>query len=118
MGKFDKNSACEYCKNEMTASYRSKRFCSDKCRIYFRRENVKLNVPKTIKSVSVLENIVTEVPSKKELKNDEIFIEIQRIKSEVIQKERDKYLGRKSWKSEQDAKIKELMSKLITEGKM
>jgi len=85
MGKFDKNSACEYCKNEMTASYRSKRFCSDKCRIYFRRENVKLNVPKTIqkttqKTVQTITDIqrnvtgiVTELPVNKELSKSEMF---------------------------------------------
>jgi len=47
MGVFDKNIVCEYCKKEMVASYRSKRFCSDKCRVYFRRGNVKSNVSKT-----------------------------------------------------------------------
>ena len=73
MGKFDKNSACEYCENEMTASYRSKRFCSDKCRIYFRRENVKLNVPKTLQSVTNSKKIVTELPVNKELSKGEIL---------------------------------------------
>jgi len=77
MGKFDKNSACEYCKNEMTASYRSKRFCSDKCRIYFRRENVKLDVQKTVQAVPdihrIVTGIVTELPINKELSKKEMF---------------------------------------------
>jgi hypothetical protein len=74
MGVFDKNIVCEYCKKEMIASYRSKRFCSDKCRIYFRRENVKLNVSKT--KQPVVTNIPkkeTDVPVQKELTKAEIF---------------------------------------------
>jgi hypothetical protein len=42
VGKFDKNAACAYCEKEMVSINRNKKFCSDKCRIYFRRENVKL----------------------------------------------------------------------------
>ena len=38
MGVFDKNIICEYCKKDMIASYRNKRFCSDKCRVYFGRD--------------------------------------------------------------------------------
>lgn len=40
MGKFDKKDICGYCGKKMDAKYRSKRFCSDKCRVYFSRENV------------------------------------------------------------------------------
>lgn len=81
MGVFDKNIVCEYCKKEMVASYRSKRFCSDKCRIYFRRKNVKLNVPKTKKldvhkSVQKVTNIQKndiDVLVQKELTMGELF---------------------------------------------
>lgn len=38
--KFEKNKNCEYCGKDLKAKYRSKRFCNDKCRIYFNRENV------------------------------------------------------------------------------
>lgn len=41
MGKFDKNKNCLYCEVEMEAVYRSKMFCSDKCRVYYNRENPK-----------------------------------------------------------------------------
>ena len=37
--KFDKKTLCLYCKKEMQSKYRSKKFCSDKCRVYFSREN-------------------------------------------------------------------------------
>lgn len=36
--KFEKNTNCEYCGKALDAKYRSKRFCDDKCRIYFKRE--------------------------------------------------------------------------------
>lgn len=42
VGKFDKNTVCAYCENDMISINKNKRFCSDKCRIYSRRENVKL----------------------------------------------------------------------------
>ena len=38
-GKLDKNTNCEYCGKDLEAKYRSKRFCDDKCRVYFNREN-------------------------------------------------------------------------------
>lgn len=38
MGKFDKKEVCEYCNEKMEAKYRSKRFCSPKCRVYWNRE--------------------------------------------------------------------------------
>ena len=38
--KFEKNKNCEYCGKDLKAKYRSKRFCNDKCRIYYNRENV------------------------------------------------------------------------------
>jgi len=36
--KFKKETNCRYCGKEMEAKYRSKKFCSDKCRVYFGRE--------------------------------------------------------------------------------
>jgi wobble nucleotide-excising tRNase len=70
MSKLDKNSVCEYCQNEMIASYRSKRFCSGKCRVYFGRENVKFNVQKTVTNI---EKVVTEVPVDKELNKADMW---------------------------------------------
>jgi len=52
---------CAYCESPMTPKYRNKRFCSDKCRVYFGRENkadlgqqgeTEVNVPDTTKEVS------------------------------------------------------------------
>ena len=37
--KFKLNTSCKYCEKPMDAKYRSKRFCSPKCRVYFGREN-------------------------------------------------------------------------------
>ncbi len=37
--KFEKRKNCLYCEKEMDAVYRNKKFCSDKCRVYFGREN-------------------------------------------------------------------------------
>lgn len=39
--KFKKNTNCAYCETEMEALYRSKRFCSDKCRVYYNRDEKK-----------------------------------------------------------------------------
>lgn len=39
MDKFDKKEACEYCGKKMEAKQRNKKFCSDKCRVYWNREN-------------------------------------------------------------------------------
>jgi hypothetical protein len=36
--KFEKNTNCAYCNKPLDAKYRTKRFCDDKCRIYFNRE--------------------------------------------------------------------------------
>lgn len=42
---FKKKTVCDYCKEEMNAKYRNKKFCSDKCRVYRNRE-VKYNAIK------------------------------------------------------------------------
>ena len=81
MSKLDKNSVCEYCQNEMVASYRSKRFCSGKCRVYFGRENVKFNVhknkepivQKSVQTVTKIQRNETDVPIQKELSMGELF---------------------------------------------
>lgn len=39
MGKFEKNTICKYCGGELNAKNRNKKFCSDKCRVYYNREN-------------------------------------------------------------------------------
>ena len=65
----------------MTASYRSKRFCSDKCRVYFRRENVQfikqktgqIDVQKTVHKVTKIEKKVTDVSIQKEISMGELF---------------------------------------------
>lgn len=110
--KFQKRNKCEYCEAEMEAKYRNKRFCSPKCRVYFNRENVQL-ILKNNKQIQNIENIVPELPNEKEIKNDEILKEIQKIRNETIPKERDKPMGRKVWENEQKARINELMSKLV-----
>jgi hypothetical protein len=47
MGKFDKKDTCEYCEENMQPVNRNKRFCSDKCRVYFNRENKhEVEIPK------------------------------------------------------------------------
>lgn len=47
--KFKKETHCKYCEKGMDAVYRSKRFCSARCRVYYSRENkvapVKPNKP-------------------------------------------------------------------------
>lgn len=39
--KFAKRDSCLYCEKQMEAVYRNKKFCSDKCRTYWNRENKK-----------------------------------------------------------------------------
>jgi hypothetical protein len=45
MGKFDKKDSCEYCEEKMDSKYRNKRFCSDRCRVYWNREDKKKSPP-------------------------------------------------------------------------
>jgi len=42
--KFKKSDKCLYCENQMDAVYRNKRFCSNKCRVYWNREKPKVEV--------------------------------------------------------------------------
>lgn len=42
--KFDKKTNCDYCDKPLDAKYRSKRFCDDKCRIYWNRGNAKTRI--------------------------------------------------------------------------
>ena len=49
MGKFDKKETCEYCNEKMESKNRNKRFCSDKCRVYWNRENKKRKPTAVIK---------------------------------------------------------------------
>ena len=44
IGKFDKKENCQYCEEKMVAKYRNKRFCSQKCRVYWNRENKKISL--------------------------------------------------------------------------
>lgn len=63
--KFAKNTHCLYCEEIMEAKYRNKKFCSDKCRIYFNREK-KINESLTVKAEDVFkpENFRLAVPKK------------------------------------------------------
>ena len=61
--KFAKKEACEYCGNQMDAKYRNKRFCSDKCRTYFNRENPKVKVI-NMNSNSEQKKPITDKPPK------------------------------------------------------
>jgi hypothetical protein len=72
MGKFDKKERCEYCEEKMVALNRNKRFCSAKCRVYFNRENAQL-ILRNAGEVTNIQNIVTEVPSKKEMTKAELL---------------------------------------------
>ena len=75
MGVFDKNIVCEYCKKEMVASYRSKRFCSDKCRVYSRRGNntPEPKQPEETQLVTNSKKSVTDAPVQKEVSKAEMF---------------------------------------------
>ena len=74
MGKFDKKERCEYCEEKMVALNRNKRFCSDKCRVYFNRENAKAVLNKNEKKEIVKkQNIIPKVPIKKEMTKAEIL---------------------------------------------
>jgi hypothetical protein len=73
MGKFDKNTNCFYCQKEMISKNRNKKFCSDKCRVYFRRENVQLIAKKTGQNLSQVSTKIATEPPIKELTKAEIF---------------------------------------------
>lgn len=63
--KFKKNTNCEYCEKEMEAKYRNKRFCSDKCRTYWNREQKVSNPTKDAKKPPVSRNEPQERPKTK-----------------------------------------------------
>ena len=56
--KFEKRSNCDYCGEKMESKYRSKRFCSDMCRVYFNRENKGNNPPIEVKDFTKPTNVV------------------------------------------------------------
>ena len=85
MNKFDKHTHCEYCEEEMVSKNRNKRFCSDKCRTYYNRENKKpTKKPQEIKEnkiktplntynkkpeINDLKKLIAQPPSKNWLNN-------------------------------------------------
>lgn len=54
--KFTKRTTCEYCEKAMEAEYRNKRFCSDKCRVYWNRENPKVKVVDFTKPTNIIKS--------------------------------------------------------------
>ena len=72
MGKFDKNSTCGYCGEEMVSVNRNKKFCSDKCRVYYRRGNVKFTAGKTGQD-SQQKSVESVTSSPKQLTKAEMF---------------------------------------------
>ena len=111
MGKFDKKTVCEYCEGEMKSTYRNKRFCSDKCRVYFNREKHKVNIKKSElkKEVEIIEDNYVDINKER---RENILALIELIKSTPIPKERNTPAGRISWKFDIEQKIKPLKEKL------
>lgn len=75
--KFAKREHCLYCEKKMEAKNRNKKFCSDKCRVYFGREKSKdiLNdissvIIKAKPSIILVEKIEVKKTEKVEVKND------------------------------------------------
>lgn len=50
--KFKKRTTCEYCGKPMEAKNRNKRFCTDKCRTYFRRDSKLIFTKPQVKAVA------------------------------------------------------------------
>lgn len=65
--KFDKQVKCGYCEKEMTSIYRSKKFCSSKCRVYFNREKKSLNITNAL--MTTKENVIESVDKAKKINN-------------------------------------------------
>lgn len=59
--KFAKRTNCLYCGKEMESEYRSKKFCTDKCRVYFNRETPKIKIQDLTTPTNVVKPI-TELP--------------------------------------------------------
>lgn len=75
MNKFEKRTVCEYCEGALEAKNRNKRFCSDKCRVYFGRENKKQPTkPQPLKSQSPTTENKGELTSFERLRNQRLGI--------------------------------------------
>ena len=86
--KFKKDTNCKYCGQEMEAKYRSKKFCSNKCRVYFNREFKRgtINLPKVGEVIQnkmpVVDNtpfVVTEIKQH----NHSLTLTVKPIKEEI-----------------------------------
>ncbi len=60
MSKFEKRVVCEYCEEKMESTNRNKRFCSDKCRVYWNRENLKNKIEPPPRETPKPENKIKE----------------------------------------------------------
>lgn len=97
--KFEKRKICEYCESEMEAINRNKKFCSDKCRVYWNREHPKVISFKTVTQGK--SSKPTEKPKEdnsQSAPNDELLtkyqneLELLKDKTSQIAKDRRKWL--------------------------
>ena len=100
-----KNENCQYCNTKMESVRTRKRFCSDKCRVYYSRDK------KPVDEVYIPD--VKEVPKPTKKTNDEIEQKIREILLEKIPTERNNtLLGRKVWATDQKNRIDKLRNGL------
>jgi len=66
--KFEKRDTCEYCNSKMDSKYRSKRFCSPKCRVYFARDDKPMQTEPETTNKSAPYNPVDRIKKLQEIK--------------------------------------------------
>jgi hypothetical protein len=93
--KLDKRTNCEYCDKPLDAKYRSKRFCDDKCRIYWNREKKfekeltdvlkenRITVSKTQNDLNTIGVAITKTENGKIERVDPLSREGQEIQSKI-----------------------------------
>ena len=81
--KFDKNTKCQYCGDEMTAKYRSKKFCSSKCRVYYNRENVTVTDKKESIPDSKIQ-LKEKIPPTNDVVLDDLQRQLEEKRNEIL----------------------------------
>lgn len=100
--KFEKRTNCEYCDKPLDAKYRSKRFCDDKCRIYWNREQ---------KSTKILDDILDE--NKEEM--NKVVDDILEGKSAITKTDTNGKMKRVDPLSEEGGAVMDEIEKMIWE---
>lgn len=125
-----KSEKCLYCDQKLEPKTTRQRFCSDKCRVYWNRDNAKVKISDLTQPTSVLKPkeqpktnfSINTTPHQKiapiagQAALGAIEDSIAKIRAEKIPKERDTPFGRKAWQMDQQKRIQELQKQIKVEN--